>query len=360
MYCDFYSVADKEELIPAFVDALILEISQSPYRNTGWDIDTVFFGGGTPTILGKHQLDQVLNALHKHLDLSNVTEFTIETNPGELKKELLISLPGMGVNRLSIGIQSLHQKHLDLLTRIHTAGQAIDTIKQVQDSGLSNINTDLIFGIPNQTTDEWELDLRTILAMGVQHVSAYSLTVEDNTGLHKGVEAGMITMPEDDISLDMFYRTRQILKNDGYIPYEISNFSLPGYECKHNLHYWCIHPYLAFGPSAHGFDGITRWNNLSSVHEYIRRMKDGGSSVETSYEMDDVEYVNQVTGFGLRLSDGFSVNDLPSKYHEIVMRNVKCVMGEYPGCLEISGGRIRLTETGLAFADGIAAEMAMP
>ena len=356
MYCDFYSVPDKKDQIPAFTQALITEIEQSPYHNDQWQIDTIFIGGGTPTILGSRYLDSIVKALHKRFDLSNVKEFTIETNPGELKDELLSDLQTIGVNRLSIGVQSFHKKHLQFLTRIHSGEQSVQTIKMAQKAGFTNVNADLIFGIPRQKMDEWERDLQTILELDLQHISAYSLTVEPGTLLNTLVSSSKITMPKDELSLEMFHATRQIMSENGYPAYELSNFSKPGFECQHNLHYWEIEPYLAFGPSAHGFDGLTRWSNVANLHQYISTIENGQMPEKESYQVDEIEYANEIIGFGLRLTKGFEINQLPKSIHSTFLKQYKHVNSIYPGCITQTGNSVCLTQKGIAFADAIAAD----
>ncbi len=356
MYCDFYSIPDKHEQIHGFTHALISEIENSPYTNLGWEIDTIFIGGGTPTILGNHHLESIVNALHKRFNLSQLKEFTIETNPGEVKPELLKTLQSFGINRLSIGVQSLFDKHLQFLTRIHTNEQAIQTIKMAKDIGFENINADLIFGIPGQNLEEWTGDLKTIIDLDLQHVSAYSLTVEQGTQLDKWVSSSKIMMPEDELSLEMFYTANQLMSDRGYNPYELSNFSKPGFECQHNLHYWRIEPYLAFGPSAHGFDGLTRWSNYNDLHQYMTSIENGNMPVKESYTIDEIEYANEIIGFGLRLKEGFQINKLPKSVHAQFGKQYKHVINLYPECVDRSDDNISLTKKGMAFADAIASD----
>ena len=279
MYCDFYSVTDRESTIPQFVKAISWEIENCLIDVSDWEFDTIFIGGGTPSLLKASHIDTILSCLNKKYNLSNVKEFTIEANPGEAPKDRLKDFNNMGINRISIGVQSFQPQLLKFLTRAHNKEQIFETYNNVRSSGFENVNCDLIYSIPNQTWNMWEQDLKTIIKMEPEHISAYTLTVEKGTELFSMVYNNKISMPSDEKESNWFLKTHDILPINGYQPYEVSNFSKAGFECRHNLHYWDIDPYLAFGPSAHGFDGIHRWNNARSIDQYMERIKAGKSPI---------------------------------------------------------------------------------
>ncbi len=349
-------MTDREEIIPHFTRTLIKEIELYELSDNGWKIDTLFIGGGTPTILGSRNLESILQALSTKFDLSNVVEFSIETNPGEVSLQTLQDLQTLGINRLSIGVQSFNDRYLTFLTRIHNREQALDTIQHAKSIGFENINIDLIYGIPNQSADDWQMDLETALEHDVRHVSAYALTVESGTPLFKMVSSHQVRMLDDDNIADLFYRTHDFFNSNGYHGYELSNFSQSGLECQHNLHYWHIHPYLAFGPSAHGFDGKTRWNNIPSLSSYMKAIEHGNRPVQNAYTIDEREYANELIGFGLRLKDGFCPDDVPKSLRLACMNKFDEVQLHYRDCLVYNEHHISLTRRGLLFADAIAAD----
>ena len=245
MYCDFYSIADRNDQIPLFIKTIVKEIDIYEAIDDNLIFDTIFFGGGTPSTLDAFSIEKIINALDKKFNLSNITEFTIEANPGEASKDRLKDFLNLGVNRLSIGVQSLHQNILTFLTRIHSPKQVLETFNDARQVGYTNISCDLIYSIPNQTWKMWEKDLIQIIDLEPDHISAYNLTVENGTALFDMVKTKKIIMPNDDKSSDWFLKTHKILEDGGYPGYEISNFSKNRMVCKHNIHYW-INPVIGF------------------------------------------------------------------------------------------------------------------
>lgn len=359
MYCDFYSVADKTDWIPRFTKALVREIETSPFTNRDWTINTVFFGGGTPTMLGALAIKKILATLNRRFDLTKVREMTIETNPGEVKPELLAKLLTLGFNRLSIGVQSLHDRHLQFLTRIHSVAQASDTFKAARAAGFDNINCDLIYNLLDQTIAEWRSDLAEVCSWGANHISAYALTVEPATPLHQLVKNKQVSLPDEDLSVEFFSTTHAVLKKAGYPAYEISNFSRPRWECRHNLHYWKGHPYLGFGPSAHGYDGRIRWNNISGLESYVARLEAGEPATARQTRLTERQQVNDILGFGLRLSAGVDLKAIPCSWGREIDARYLRLAELYPGCLMRTAKGFRLTQKGRLFADAIAADLTL-
>ena len=357
MYCDFYSVADKDEAIPTFFDALINEIKMCETDTRNWIIDTIFIGGGTPSLMTPYQLENLIKALDKKFELTHVSEFTLETNPGEAPLERLKSFRALGVNRISIGVQSLQPSLLKFLTRIHDPKNAFKTFDNARQAGFENINCDLIFGIPNQTIKIWESDLRRILDLGPEHMSCYSLIVEKGTQLYQYVKRGKVKMPNDDQSAAYYRSTQSTMADYGYRQYEISNWSKPKLECNHNFHYWEIDPYLAFGPSAHGFDGKSRFSNINDLDSYINKLVKGDSPLQHIEKLTRKNYTNELIGFGLRINKGINLENISNEFkHKFNQRivDIKYKWGKY---LIQEGNRLRLTEEGYAFADAIAADL---
>ena len=357
MYCDFYSVADKDFEMPSFFDALLKEIELCETDTNNWTIDTIFIGGGTPSLTDPRHIEKLIRTLESKFDLSNVTEFTMEANPGEAPAERLKAFYDLGVNRLSMGVQSLEPDLLQFLTRIHGPEAVFKTFDGARKAGFDNINCDLIFNIPGQTMDIWKRDLQTIIDLNPEHLSCYSLTVEEGTQLYQYVNRGKVTMPSDDQSADLYLWTQSIMAKNGYEQYEISNWSKPENECRHNLHYWEIDPYLAFGPSAHGFDGQIRFSNIRNLDGYIKNLGDGKSPRQDHYELSDKDRTNEMIGFGLRINNGVNLNQIPESFREAVNQSIIDNHSKWDGYLVIEDDRIKLTSAGFAFADGIAVDL---
>ena len=357
MYCDFYSVADKDFEMPSFFDALLKEIELCETDTNNWTIDTIFIGGGTPSLTDPRHIEKLIRTLESKFDLSNVTEFTMEANPGEAPAERLKAFYDLGVNRLSMGVQSLEPDLLQFLTRIHGPEAVFKTFDGARKAGFDNINCDLIFNIPGQTMDIWKRDLQTIIDLNPEHLSCYSLTVEEGTQLYQYVNRGKVTMPSDDQSADLYLWTQSIMAENGYEQYEISNWSKPENECRHNLHYWEIDPYLAFGPSAHGFDGKIRFSNIRNLDGYIKNLGDGKSPRQDHYELSDKDRTNEMIGFGLRINNGVNLNQIPESFREAVNQSIIDNRSKWGGYLVIEDDRIKLTSAGFAFADGIAVDL---
>jgi len=357
MYCDFYSIADREESIPRFVNALISEIQRCQIDTTEWKIDTIFIGGGTPSLLEAKQIESILEALAAKYDLSSVKEFTIEANPGEAPKERLRDFRSFGINRISMGVQSLEPKLLKFLTRIHSVEQVFETFENARAVGFENVNCDLIYAIPGQSWEIWERDLNRIIELEPNHISAYTLTLEKGTDLFTLVKNKKVTMPKDGQTGEWFLKTHEMMKMNGYASYEISNFSRSGMECEHNLHYWRIHPYLAFGPSAHGFDGTNRWNNSRSLDQYLQQIESDSSPVSMKETLSEKDRLNELIGFGLRMNEGINLKRIPEKYQNEFNNNFIIAENKWEGCFIKKDVSISLTPTGMAYSDGIGIDL---
>ncbi len=356
-YCDFYSVAGREALIPSFVKALIQEIKFCDIDRSGWTLDSLFFGGGTPSMLEPDQLESILNRLETVYGLSAVEEMTLEANPGEISLDKLRAFRSLGVNRLSLGGQSLEPDLLNFLTRIHSRDQVLSSIEDARKAGFTNVNCDLMFNIPGQSFTIWKRDLETLIQMELEHLSCYSLTVETGTPLHQQVKTRKVTMPDSDRSAAWYYWTQQRLDAAGFEQYEISNWAKPGFRCRQNLHYWHIEPYLGFGPSAHGFDGKQRYNNYRSVTRYIEVIKQGTLPREAIQTNTKLDYTNELIGFGLRTADGILMKKIPEPFQTKIRDLYETKLDKWGTYCKMNAGRIWLTSEGFAFADEIAVDL---
>jgi oxygen-independent coproporphyrinogen-3 oxidase len=322
-----------------------------------WEIDSIFIGGGTPSLMSSKQLENLIKELDDNFDLSHIKEFTIEANPGEAPEERLKSFKSLGVNRVSMGVQSLNEDLLKFLTRIHGKDEVLKTFKALRKVGFDNINCDLIFNIPNQTLKIWRNDLKQIIQLEPEHLSCYSLTVEKGTQLYNYVNNGTITMPSNDNSSELYSYSQSLMNKYGYEQYEISNWSKPKLQCRHNLHYWEIDPCLAFGPSAHGFDGKSRFSNISNLDQYINKLKLGEHPQIQKEKLSNKNYTNELIGFGLRISNGINLDKISEelKYNfEILLEKNNNKWGKF---IIREGNQLRLTEEGYSFADAIAIDL---
>ena len=357
IYCDFYSITEREEQIDKFTNMLCREISQFSEKNDfQFTIDTIFFGGGTPSLLEPKHLNLIICKLNDIYNLDDLYEITLEANPGEAPLNKLRSFFDLGINRLSMGFQSLQPDLLKFLTRIHSKEDALNTFTHARKAGFNNINIDMIFSIPGQTMDKWKSDLNMLIDLSPNHISAYSLTNEPGTEFNKMVKAGKIIEVDDNIDLKYLEFTRQHLSVNGYNPYEISNFSHTGFECRHNLHYWNSDPYLAFGPSAHGFDGSHRWWNVRSIDEYIKRLDNNHSPIVKKEKINNEMGFNELLLNGLRLKYGVDIKRLihyRSDTNDILSKSIN----KWKNKLENRKGRLVITKEGIPLTDSILADL---
>ena len=311
-YCDFYSIVDKEDSVPAFIDSLIAEMDLyfNVHDTTVYDFDTLFLGGGTPSLIPTKDIDRIFDVLSKHIDTSKLKEITMEANPGEAPLERLNEYKKSGVNRISFGFQSLDDDLLKFLDRLHLSDDCYRAFEDARSAGFESINTDMIFNIPGQSLERIESDLNSIIALSPEHISCYSLTVEGGTMLDYNVRNKIVTMPDEELDRKMYQTVTRVLNQSSYMQYEVSNYSKEGQQCQHNLHYWNLDPYLAFGPSAHGYNGKTRWWNHRSLDKYISDIKESKLPVENQENLTIENQFNEIIMNGLKTIEGINLKKL--------------------------------------------------
>ena len=273
IYCNFYfqiSQKNKKELIKSIIKEI--ELRKNYLKNLS--INTVYFGGGTPSVLEKEEIKKILNQIYKVFNINNDAEITMECNPEDINLSKLKFLKTIGFNRLSIGVQSFNNSDLKLLNRTHNSSQAINCILQAKKIGFKNISIDLIYGLPNQSLKKWELNMVEFFKLDVSHFSAYQLTVEKNTFLNKLLNKGEVRLPKENTVLSQYRLLLKMSKKFGYINYEISNFGKANYFSEHNISYWRNNYYIGIGPSAHSYNGVERRWNVSSNSKYINNIND--------------------------------------------------------------------------------------
>ena len=356
IYCDFYSITKREDSISRFIECLVKEIKLNKNTLPNCTFDTIFFGGGTPSVLTAKQIEKILEELNKNYQLNSNTEITLECNPGEINYQKLKDFRIIGINRLSIGFQSFNDKLLKFLGRLHTSQQSISTYKDAKKAGFDNINIDLIYDIPKQDLKDWKNDLLIATQLDPSHISAYSLTVEKNTALHSMVKNKSVTMPSDKLDKKMFLETISYLENKDYIHYEISNFSKLNKECQHNLHYWKLEPYLAFGPGAHGYDGEKRWWNKKSIDYYMESLEKEKQPIQSKEILTNKDSFNESIMNGLRLINGFNIEKMDSLISEDFITYIESFKNKWP-YLHLNKQKLKLDKKGLLFADEIISDL---
>ncbi len=304
-YCDFYSLPGRLESLEAYIDALLIEGRQY----TGMEFDTLYLGGGTPSLLGPAGLKRLMEGLKSIFDLTGVFEATIEANPESVNRGLLNSALFQGINRISIGVQSLCAPELESVGRIHSASQAVLAVEQARKSGFDNISTDVILGLPGQDARSLRLTLETLIALEVQHLSLYCLSLEPHTPLALNTPPNL---PSDDDQADLYEQASALLEERGFNHYEISNFALPGYECRHNLNYWRGGDYLGLGPAAASHLEGKRFKNKEDLDAYLR---DPTGQTTDCEELEPREKAGEEAILRLRLlQEGLDISEMALKY----------------------------------------------
>ncbi len=340
------------------VDAICTEIVLKKHRLAGIQIGSIYFGGGTPSMLPTAALQQIFATLEKNFSISAAAEITIEANPDDLTAAKIAALRTLPINRFSIGTQSFFNEDLVWMNRAHNADEATDCIKRSQDAGFENLTIDLIYGYPLLSDEKWKVNIQTAIDLQIPHLSAYSLTVEDRTALAHAIKKGEQKPVSDDQSAEQFTTLMNIVKGNGYEHYEISNYCLPGKYAVHNTNYWKGVSYLGIGPSAHGFDGFNRYINIANNVKYINDIA-AKKLPETVEELAEVDRFNEYVMTALRTMWGISlkkiITDFGKKYAEQTLTGIKPYIAN--GQLVQHEDQITLSTDGKLFADGIAAAL---
>jgi len=361
-YCDFNTYAGMESWIPQYTDALCSEIEQvAGLAGEHLPVHTIFFGGGTPSLLSESNFAQILGTIERNYTLMPGLEASLEANPGTVSAASLRGLRKMGFNRLSLGVQSANPEELRLLGRIHDTTDVIQSVKWARQAGFDNLNLDLIYGLPDQTLETWQKTVETVLGLRPEHISMYSLTIEEGTLFHRWTQRGAISAPDDDTAAEMYEWACDRLEEAGYVQYEISNWARKDsagnvLACRHNLQYWRSLPYLGFGPGAHGFAAGVRTANVTAIPAYIRKCRQTGhnqfpigpASAETR-AIDPLTEMQETMMVGLRLVDE---GVFFTTFQERFGQSLEQVFGKQinklcaQGLLEQVDGRLRLTKHG--------------
>ncbi|MFA7289430.1 MAG: radical SAM family heme chaperone HemW [Melioribacteraceae bacterium] len=354
IYCDFYSITNYTNE-SNYLTAIKKEINHySKIHSIDRKVISIFFGGGTPSFMTPEYIGSILNDLKKYFLFADEIEITLETNPGTVDKEKLKHFRDIGINRISVGIQSFIEEELKFLTRIHDAETARRTIIQAREAGFDNINLDLIFNLPKQSKENWLYNLDEAMKLPITHISAYSLILEAGTILNKMVLDGKVEMQDEDYDAELYEITIKYLEEKGFGQYEVSNFALPGFQCVHNNAYWSSKDYIGFGTSAHSYLEGKRWWNFSSLNLYIEAMNKKGIAIAGSEIISEEQQLEEFVMLSLR-SCGINLHELKSRFggdwfkkneillNQLVNSNYLCKDAEI----------VKLTPAGYAICDEI-------
>lgn len=357
-YCDFHFSTSFEAYRSEMIDCLVKEILSRKGYVQAETINSIYFGGGTPSILSLKELTVLLSTISDNFTISEKAEITLEANPDDITKESLTVWKNAGINRLSIGIQSFKKEDLEWMNRAHNVEEALNCAKLAKQYGFQNLTVDLIYGLPNLTNDEWKNHLNTVIDLKVTHISAYCLTIEDNTKLHSLVKAGKIIPANEDLQSEQFKILIETLKAANFEQYEISNFCQPNCQAIHNTNYWKGVTYLGVGPSAHSFNGVSRSWNIANNPQYIKKINGGEVHFETevlstSNRFNELLMTGLRTVFGVNLDQLNLIAELSSEFRNQLESFKK------EGLLKVENNTILLTQIGRLQADRIASDLFM-
>lgn len=354
-YCDFNTVTGMGEADHIrYVDALVREWKQEEMPDG--PMVSIFFGGGTPSLIDPRLLEQVIQAVRARVWFASEMEITVETNPGTVTGEKLRILRDAGVNRLSIGAQARQNSHLIALNRIHDVEAIDDTVRMARTAGFTNISLDAIYGLPGQTMAEWQETVEGLLGLRPQHLSLYALIVEAGTPLQQQLERGAIRLPHDDVTAEMADWAEQRLTEGGLLPYEISNYAVPGYESRHNRLYWQLEPYLALGAGAHAYVEGRRWWNMRGVRRYMELVEAGQDPMDNQESLSRDEEMREYLWLGLRQRRGVVRMEFQDRFGRdpvMVFQPAFAALKEQ-SLLTVSPAAIQLTQRGRDVANVVA------
>ena len=354
-YCNFH-FSTQTQHINAFVEALLIEIElRENYISS--PIQTIYFGGGTPSLLSAEQIITIVQKLQTNFDLTQLKEFTLEANPDDISSDNLLLWKNMGVNRLSLGIQSFQNEALAWMNRAHEVNQSHQAIQMAQDAGFNNISIDLIYGTPHYTKEHLLADLKIIEEYKIPHVSCYALTVEEKTALHSMIEKGKMQKVATEVQAEHFEIIVDYLNNIGFEHYEISNFAKPGNRSKHNSSYWKGIPYIGLGPSAHSYNGTSRQWNVANNALYMQSLEKRELTFEIE-QLDQAAQYNEYMMISLRCIEGFDLKHIESSFGKAYGEHTQSVIQklEAQDVLEQTNNGYCLNKSAKFLADGIAAE----
>ena len=350
-YCDFATDVYRDSgAVQTYVDALCTEISH--FSTDGIEADTIYFGGGTPSLLTPEQVERILKAVRNQFKIPDRAEITMEMNPATVTPETLAGYRELGVNRASFGVQTFEDTHLKLLARGHDAHDVRETFSMLRKAGFDNVSFDLIAGLPGQTLDQWRRNLDEAIPLSPEHLSLYLLEIHEGTPLAEQVRTGRRPVPDEHIAAEMYEIMIDILAAAGYEQYEISNFSRPELASRHNTKYWRLEPVYGFGVSAHSFDGRERYANERDTAKYVALIGEAGSA---EVMREEIESASEFVFLGLRLEQGVDLGEYEQRFQKQLFATHEERIGELinNGLLVLEGENLRLTRRGKLFSNEV-------
>ena len=357
VYCDFFSNTDTRYKEP-YLRAIEKEMELRGEYIDDDTLETIYLGGGTPSRLSGNDLERIFNAISRRFSITEGAEITLEANPDDIRPDYLSALRDLPINRISMGIQSFRPEDLRLLNRRHDREQAIRAVELCQAHGFTNLSIDLIYGLPGQTPEAWEENLRQAIRLGTPHLSAYHLTYEEGTALYKRLQAGQVEPVDEEVSVTLFHILTERMAEAGFQHYEISNFARPGFHARHNSAYWIGKPYLGLGPSAHSYNRTSREWNVASLPLYLRGIESGQPATERE-TLDLSTRYNDFIITGLRTMWGISLDKLRTEVGEALLAYCQKQARPYiqRGLLRQENDRLALSQAGILLSDGIMSEL---
>ena len=354
-YCDFVSFSGIENMQEEYVKALIIDIKNSSKLVSDYKIDTIYFGGGTPSYIDSKYIVDILKIIKENYKVLDDAEITIEVNPGTVDKKKLSDYKNAGINRLSIGLQSTHNRLLQLIGRVHNYDEFVSTYKLAREVGFENINVDLMLGLPTQSLDEIVSSVREIILLNSEHISLYSLILEEGTLLDEKVKKGELELTDEKLERHMYWRTKQLLEQAGYKHYEISNFAKETHESKHNMNCWNQNEYLGFGLAAHSYFDNKRFSRIINLKEYIKNIQENNfeKNIVIEEEQDRESKAKEYMMLGFRKLEGISISEFERIFeiNPLFYFRFEISKLEEEGLIEVDLDNISLTRKGLDFAN---------
>lgn len=360
LYCDFISYPNNDEAVAKYLQGIVQEISlyQTQLSPQQRQVETIFIGGGTPTILNTRDLEKILDAVYVNFEVISGAEITIEGNPGTVNWDSLRDIRGLGVNRISFGAQAFQDSLLASIGRIHFVQDIYDSVHMARKVGFDNINIDLMFALPGQTMGDWEESLSAAVNLDIEHISAYSLKIEEGTPLQILRDKGKLQLVDEDLELLMMERAQEILREKGYQHYEISNYAKEGYQCRHNLIYWHNQEYLGLGPGAFSRMENQRYNNYSVISDYCNKVEKGKLPIENRELLTKEMEISETVFLALRLAEGVNCDEFQKRFGVSFTDLFGNTIDKFiqQGLLKWQGDNLKLTQRGLPIANMIFSE----
>lgn len=353
-YCDFVSFCSDEKKWEQYINAVVCEIENKKIENSK-KVTTIYIGGGTPSLIPEKYIVKIINTVKSRFKIEELAEITIEVNPGTVTEKKLVAYKNVGINRISIGLQSAEDRILKLIGRIHNYQTFLSTYNLTRNIGFENINVDLMLAIPTQTKEELLNTLNKVIELKPNHISLYSLIVEENTEIKKALEVGKLEYVDEKVEREMYWKTKRILEKNGYFHYEISNFAKKGFESKHNMDCWNQEEYIGFGIAAHSYINNKRFSNISNLEEYIKNINEENfeKNIELHESQTKQDKMKEYMIIGLRKIDGISISEFERRFRISPLFYFRFEIDKLvkENLLEVDLDYIKLTKKGLDFAN---------